>query len=427
MKFDKNMEHFKKTENFIPLCSQTFSKSHTQFSFGYSPIFAERAEGCYLWDVDGNQFIDYVGGLGAISIGYNNPEINKAIIEQLHKGITFTLPHKLETKLAEMLSEIFPCADMTRFGKNGSDATTGAIRVARAYTGRNTIAICGYHGWHDWYICTTSRNEGIPPVIGEMSEVFNYNDITSLEKIFAKHPGDVAAVILEPIGVEFPKDKFLEKVRDLCDKNGALLIFDEIVTGFRLALGGGQEYFKVVPDLATTGKGMANGMPISALMGKRKIMKKLEDVFFSFTFGGEALSIAASIATIHFIKEHRVIREIHENGKELWNGMNHLFDKHDFRKTMELVGYPPRQAFHFFTSSNYTPEELKTLIQELCHERNLIFLGVHNLSYSHTKKVIKDTLEIYDEVFRLLSAIIKKNQVREKIRGRVIQSVFRKL
>ena len=275
-----------KAKRLIPSCTQTFSKGPTQFVQGAAPVFIARGQGSHVWDVDGNEYIDYPMALGPVILGHNYPAVTKAVSKQLQEGTIFSLPHPLEIEVAEILVEIIPSAEMVRFGKNGSDATSGAVRLARAYTGRDLIACCGYHGWHDWYIGATSRNRGVPEAVRRLTIPFEYNNIEDLRRIFEDHPGNVAAVIMEPVGITEPKNEFLPQVRELTQREGALLIFDEVVTGFRIALGGAQEYFGVAPDLTCLGKAMANGYPLSAVVGRREIMELFDEIFFSFTFGG---------------------------------------------------------------------------------------------------------------------------------------------
>ncbi len=294
-------KRYKKSEDFldralqvIPLGSQTFSKSKTALPFGVSPYFVERAKGSRMWDIDGNAYLDFVSALCCVTLGYLDPDVDAAVRAQMDSGVTFSLPHRLETEVAELLVEMIPCAEKVRFAKNGTDATSGAIRVARAYTGRNRVAVCGYHGWQDWYIGTTLRDLGVPQAVKELSHTYTFNDIGSLQRLLDAHPGEFAAVMLEPLNVAYPKDGFLEKVQAAARAHGALLVFDETITGFRYATGGAQQEFGVTPDLATFGKGIANGYPLSALVGKSEYMKVVEDIFFSGTFGGETLSLAAA-------------------------------------------------------------------------------------------------------------------------------------
>ncbi|MBZ0109640.1 MAG: aminotransferase class III-fold pyridoxal phosphate-dependent enzyme [Candidatus Scalindua rubra] len=423
---NKSLQLYNIARNLIPSCTQTFSKGYTQFSFRVSPVFIEMAKGCHVWDVDGNEYIDYSMALGAITLGYAYPEVNEAISEQLNKGIVYSLPHPLEVKLAETLVEIIPCAEMVRFAKNGSDVTTGAVRAARAYTGRDKIISCGYHGWHDWYIGTTTRNKGIPKAVQELTLTFEYNNIESLRKLFDENSGEIAAVVMEPIGIVGPEKRFLEKVKELTHKNGALLIFDEIVTGFRLSEGGAQEYFGVVPDLACYGKGMANGMPVSAVVGKREVMTIFDEIFFSFTFGGETISLAASIATINEMKVKGVIEYLWRMGRKLKDGFNALAVKHGLNTVTECIGFPPRTVITFKDRHGQESLELKTLFQQEAIKRGVLFSGAQNMCYSHTDTDIERTLEVYNESLEILARVIKGGDVESCLDGEIVQPVFRK-
>ena len=221
----------------------------TQLPRGVSPYFADHARGATLTDVDGNEYLDFVNALASVSIGYADDEIDAAVREQMRRGVTFSLSHELEALVAERLVRLIPCAEKVRFGKNGSDATAAAVRLARAYTGRDHVAICGYHGWQDWYIGTTTRDKGVPEAVKRLSHRFAYNDADSLARLIDAHAGELAAVILEPLGQQMPAPGFLEAVAELARGAGALLIFDETVTGFRVHLGGAQALTGVVPDL----------------------------------------------------------------------------------------------------------------------------------------------------------------------------------
>ena len=266
------MYSFKKTEELLnrelkvsPLAAQTYSKSYRYFSRGISPCYMERGEGCYIYDVDGNKFIDFVSALGPITVGYNDASVNEAVIEQVKKFSSGSLQSELEVELAEKLCEIIPCAEMVRFVKNGGDATTASIRLARAYTGRDVVLMSGYHGMHDQSIGASENHKGVPATVRDLTINFTYNDLEDLEEKLKIN--QAAAVILEPIQSDGPKEGYLEKVKEITHKYGAILIFDEVVSGFRYALGGASEFFGVVPDLAAFGKGMANGHAISAVAG----------------------------------------------------------------------------------------------------------------------------------------------------------------
>ena len=348
-------------------------------------------------------------GLGACILGYAFEPVIEEMKNQLQKGSVYTLPHYLEYELAEILTQIIPCAEMVRYGKNGSDVTSAAVRLARAYTGRDIVVSCGYHGWQDWYIATTTRNKGIPEEVKRLTLTFEYNKI--------------ACVIMEPVGVEEPKDDFLQNVRELTHKNGALLIFDEVVTGFRFSLGGAQEYLGFVPDIACFGKAMGNGMPISTIVGRKDVMELFEEVFFSFTFGGETVSIASAIATINYMKENNIIDFLWKQGQKLKEGIINLIEDKEIDEIVYVKGYPVRFVMDFYTADSL---KLKTLFQQECAKRGLLFSGSHNISLAHTNEVIQKTLDVYDEVFDIIKFAVEYNMVDELIEGKILQPVFRK-
>ncbi len=409
----------------IPLGSQTFSKSKTQFPQGVSPFFIERGLGSKVWDVDGNEYIDFISGLAAITLGYNDPDVNAAVKAQLQKGSIFSLAHRLEIEVAEKIVEMVPCAEMVRFGKNGSDATSGSIRLARAYTGRENIAACGYHGWQDWYIGSTTRNKGVPKAVQGLTHTFKYNDLQSLETIFKKKPGQIAAVIMEPVCVEEPQDYFLERVKSLAHKNGALLIFDETITGFRLAKGGAQELYKVIPDIATFGKGLANGFPLSALAGKKEIMEMMEEIFFSFTFGGETLSLAASLATLKKLQTEPVIEHLYSLGQMIVEQVTELIKKYDMNEYLAIRGNPTMPLLIFRDTPKYSQPQLKTLFMQEAFARGILTIGTNTLSYAHSKKDIEKLTLVYDEVFSIISRGINEGKIENLLKCTPLVPLFK--
>jgi glutamate-1-semialdehyde 2,1-aminomutase len=409
----------------IPLGSQTFSKSQTQYPFGVSPYFLKKGAGSRVWDVDDNEYIDFINSLAAVTLGYNDPDITKAVQDQLKEGVIFSLPHPIEVQVSEKIVSMVPCAEMVRFGKNGSDATSGAIRLARAYTGRDRIAVCGYHGWQDWYIGSTSRNRGVPKAVRDLTDSFTYNDLDSLKKIFQVWPDQVAAVILEPMNTTEPKDSFLEELKELTHKHGAVLIFDETVTGFRYANGGAQEYFGVTPDLATFGKGMANGYPLSAIVGRENIMKLMEEIFFSFTFGGEALSLAASLATMTKLQKLPVIETIKTQGKKVIKGIQSLVEKHDISHLLSVAGHPSWSFLLFKDGNRYDQWEIKTLFLQEVFARGILTIGTHNMSYSHSDNDIQRLLTVYDEVFPILKDAVDHEKLEKCLQCTPLKPLFK--
>ena len=415
-----------KAERLIPSCSQTFSKAPSQYVQGVAPAFLARGEGSHVWDVDGNEYIDCPMALGSVILGHNYPAVTVAVKRQIDQGTNFSLPHALEASVAETLVELIPCAEMARFGKNGSDATAGAVRAARAYTRRDVIACCGYHGWQDWYIGTTTRSGGVPDAVKQLTVAFNYNDIASLEKIFAAHPSGVAAVVMEAVGIEEPREGFLQNVRDLARRHGALLIFDEIVTGFRVAVGGAQQYFGVVPDLACFGKAMANGYPISAVVGRREIMEIFDEIFFSFTFGGEAVALAAAEATMKEIVGAGALAHIWEQGRRLKDGYNVLARAFGVERHTECVGLPPRTVCLFKDASGQESLVLKSLFQQESLKRGVLFSGGHNLCFSHTHDDVDRMLRTYRAAMEVLADAIRKGDALARLEGKPVEPVFRK-
>ena len=425
--FSKSEELKKQAKEIIPGLTQTFSKGPSAFMEGASPVYVTKGDGCYLWDVDGNKYLDFTSALGPVILGYNNREVNNAIEAQLESGIVFTIAHTLELELGKELCELIPSAEMVRYGKNGSDATTGAVRLARAYTSRDKIACSGYHGWHDWYIGTTSRNYGIPKAIQDLTLTFSYNDIESLENLFRNNPNEIAAVMVEPAGIEEPKDDFLQKVKDLAHENGAVFIMDEVVTGFRFSLGGAQKYFGVTPDLSCFGKAMGNGMPISALVGKREIMSMLDEVFFSFTSGGELLSIAAALATIRHMKNNDTIKKIWKTGEDLKNGVMKILEEEGFDDHAYIKGYPPRTVLGFKGWGSDDALVMKSFFQQECIKRGLLFTGAHNISEAHSNNDVEKMLKIYTEVIREMFRVKEQGDLRKELKGELLQPVFRKV
>ena len=426
MKFIQSKKLLSEAKKIIPNATQTLSKGYKMFVQGDFPLFVSRAKGCYIWDVDGNKYIDYTCALAPIIIGYNIDEINRSIVKQLNDGITFSLPHEIEIKLAKKLISIIPCAEMVRFAKNGADVTSAAIRIARAYTKRDIILRSGYHGGQDWYLITQPPQDlGVPKAMKKLIDVFKYNDIEDLKNKIKKYKNRVAAVIMEPVPMDTPQKGYLEKVREITKENGIILIFDEIVTGFRMSMGGAQEYYNVTPDLACFGKAMANGMPISILVGRKKIMEATENVFLSTTFGGETLSIAAALATIDYIKQHKVIGHTWKMGRKLYDGLTRLIKKYNINA--HLIG----QKFKFkiiFNNQDGSESNIKKLffLQQAVY-KGVFFGTVINFNYSHKDKEISYTLKVIEKIFKKIRDYNdSEKNIKKLIRGKTsVQNFIR--
>ncbi|MEZ5003495.1 MAG: aminotransferase class III-fold pyridoxal phosphate-dependent enzyme [Chitinophagales bacterium] len=426
LKLDKCMAHLEYALERIPLGSHTLSKSTMQWSVGAVPLYLESGKGCEVTDMDGNRYIDYGMALGPFILGYCDPDINAAIVKQLEKGTMFTLSSPIEAYAAQVIIDAVPCAEMVRFGKNGTDATSTAIKLARGYTGREKIIICGYHGWQDWYVTTTERSAGIPKAYKDLVLSTKYNDIDYLEKLLEKHKGEIAGLIMEPVGAIKPENNFLEKVRELTTKHGVVLIFDELFTGFRWGIGGAQEYFGVTPDLACFGKAIANGMPVSAVCGKREYMDQFDKVFYSGTYLAETLSLAAVIATVNKLKTHNVHAHIEQLGQYMIDKFTKLVLKHQIDDVVSIIGYPYKSVINLADGDTWTSSELKSFWQQECAKRGVLFIGYHLISLSHTKEHVDFTLEVYDEVLAELKSIMDAGKlVKDALIGSVIVPVFK--
>jgi glutamate-1-semialdehyde 2,1-aminomutase len=314
---------------------------------------------------------------------------------------------------------------MVRFGKNGSDATSGAIRLARTHTGRDRVAVCGYHGWQDWFIGSTARNQGVPSAVRNLTHTFNYNDVDSLERLFREHPYEFAAVILEPMNATAPKSGFLEAVKDITHHHGAVLIFDETITGFRFANGGAQEYFGVTPDLATFGKGLANGYPVSAVAGRTDLMRLMEEIFFSFTFGGETLSLAAALATLNKIQREPVIDTLFKAGKNIIDGVQALIETHNLRDSISISGHPSWSFLVMRDTGKFSQWQIKTFFLQEMFARGILTLGTHNMSYAHTDQDIEKLLGAYGEVFDMLRKALDSGDLQTRLRCTPLESLFK--
>ena len=409
----------------IPLGSQTFSKSITQFPQGVSPLFITHGQGCHVWDADGNEYIDFMNALLSVTLGYNNIDVTNAVKRQIDNGVSFSLPHPLEMEVAEMLVEMIPCAEMVRFGKNGTDATSAAIRLARAYTDREHIAVCGYHGWQDWYIGSTSRHLGVPTAVRELTHSFIYNDLASVQKLFNKLPKQIAAVIMEPMNVTWPEKGFLENVKKLCHENDALLIFDETITGCRFAKGGAQELFNVIPDLATFGKGLANGFPLSAVVGRNEILRLMEDIFFSGTFAGETASLAAAKVVLTKVRDSDLVERFYSQGKKVLDGISSSIKHHSVEDMIEIGGHPSWTIVTIKDAGPYKSWEIKTLYLQEMFKRGVITIGSHNISYAHTNKDIMLLLDAYDEVLPILKSTVVERNLDSILDAEPLQPLFK--
>ena len=415
-RYSKSMQHLLRAEKTIPLGSQTFSKSRVQYPVGISPLYAAKAKGAEIWDLDGNRYIDLVSALASVTLGYGDKGIEKAIKKQLKLGVSMSLPSILEAEVAELIVEMVPSAEMVRFGKNGTDATSAAIRLARAYTGRDHIIVCGYHGWQDWYIGSTTRNKGVPNSVSELTHKFEYNNIASLQEVLSEYEGKIAAVIMEPMNIVHPDPGFLELVQIFTQAAGALLIFDETITGFRYSKGGAQELFGITPDLSTFGKGIANGFPLSAVVGRRDVMIEMEEIFFSGTFGGELLSLAAAKNVLQRHLESDITGELDRKGAMINSVINKSITDCGLSQVVELSGHNSWTFVNWRDSEIYSSAQIKTYFMQQMFANGILVLNTHNLTTALTGSHLKTIQNVYRMIFEDLKFHINNGSLIENLK-----------
>jgi glutamate-1-semialdehyde 2,1-aminomutase/spore coat polysaccharide biosynthesis protein SpsF len=423
-RYDNSQRLVERAERIIPTGSQTFSKSRLQFPPGAAPLFLTHGNGGRVHDVDGNEYVDLVSALLPNVLGYRDPDVDLAIRRQLTRGISFSLPTTLEIELAERLVKHIPCAEMVRFGKNGTDATSAAVRLARAATKRDRLMLLGYHGWQDWYIGATSRNLGVPASVSALSHLAAYGDLEPIEGLFKKYPGEFAAIMLEPMNTTEPPSGYLQGLKDLARRHGALLIFDEIITGFRWSIGGAQARYGVTPDLACFGKAMGNGMPISAVVGAADIMRLMEDIFYSGTFGGETLSLAAAIATIDKIEKEKVTDQLWSAGEDLMKPALARIAKAGLSDAIGLVGAAPWAILTFKDHAGASKEAIKTLFLREMIAAGVLINASHNVCYAHSPADVGRVLAAYDHALAALKEALDCGDIDRRLGNQVIQPVF---
>ena len=422
--YNGSAKMLERAERTIPLGTQTFSKSKLIFPSGKAPLFLTHGKGAQVWDIDGNAYVDYISALLPTILGNCDPDVDAAIVDQLSRGISFSLATELEAELAERLVRIIPCAEKVRFGKNGTDATSAAIRLSRAYTGRDRVAVAGYHGWQDWYIGSTTRHKGVPDAVRSLTSKFTYGDLGELEALLSSQPGEFAAIILEPVTFTPPPGGYLEGVVSLGHDHGAVVIFDEIITGFRLAMGGAQEYFSVTPDLATVGKSMANGMPISAVVGRADIMDQMEEVFYSGTFGGEALSLAAAIATIDKIERENVLPHLWSYGDRLADEVTGLIGDNGLGEILKLAGYGPWKQLAITPAPSADIFTIRTFLMRQLLDHGILMGATHNICFAHDAMTMALTLAAYDHALQGLAQALETGDLEAQLDCKKVQPVF---
>lgn len=432
LELNKNL--MDKAKYYIPGGAHTYSKGSDQFPSN-APQIIDRAKGVNLWDVDGNEYTDFAMSLGTVLLGHAYEPVLNVVRAEIEKGVNFVRPSRIEGEVAELVSTLIPCAEMVKFAKNGSDATTAAIRLARAYTGRDFVVRCQndpFNSIDDWFIGSTVINRGIPKAYRDLTLQFPYNDLAALEKIFDQYEGQVACVMLEPVSMIPPKSNFLEDLKKLCEKKGALLIFDEVVSGFRFSLGGAQEMVGVTPHLAAYGKGMANGFSVSALVGQREFMRiggidhDQERVFLmSTTHGGETHSLAAAKKTMEIIRDQNAIKHFWDIGAMIQSGVQKAIDELKADKYLEVTGYACKPGLVIKDENGQISNVARTLFLQETIERGCLAPYIVP-SLSHQKEHVDKLVNAIYEALVVMKKAAETTGMKSFVSGEIVKPVFRK-
>jgi len=433
-KFDKSDKMIKHAQDIIPGGCHTYSKGPDQSPL-LGPKVMSHGKGSHVWDVDGNEYIDWTMGLTSVSLGHAFEPVLQAVRNEMEKGVNFQCPTPIETELAELFLEVVPSADMVKFAKNGSTVTTAAVKLARAYTNKKYVAFCADHGffsYDDWYIGAKPCNSGVPEEFAALTLSFKYNDIKSVEILFEKYPNQIACVILEPMEFDFPIDNFLHKVKDLCHKNGAVFILDEMITGFKLGFPGAHKILDIEPDLSTWGKGVANGFSTCMIAGKKEIMNlgginhDKERVFLiSSTHGAETHALAAAIASIKYARDNNTIDSDYKKGIVIQDKVRQLIQKHQLEKHIEIKGHPCWLVMFFKDKNGQASDGLKTLFFQEVIKHGVFFRAVFNITVSHSEEDLQRTFEALDKAMTVYAKAVDAGYEKYLI-GEPVKPVFRK-
>ena len=428
---------YKKAKKIIPGGTQLLSKRPEMFLPDLWPAYYDKVKGCKVWDLDGNEYIDmsYMG-IGACILGYADEDVNTAVKKAIDKGNMSTLNCPEEVELAQILCEIHPWAGMVRYARTGGEAMAIAVRIARAKTGKDLVLFCGYHGWQDWYLSANLADDealdghllpglapkGVPRGLKGTVFPFNYNDRDAFLELINKYKDNLGVVVMEPIRNYYPKEGFLETIREITKKLRIVLIFDEVTSGWRLNIGGAHLSFKVEPDIAVFAKAISNGYPMAAIIGKPEIMETAQDSFISSTYWTERIGPVAALTTIKKLKRDNIPEHLINIGKDVQEGWKKLLEKHGLNITVS--GINPLGHFSF----NYdNPLVLKTLFTQLMLEKGFLATNTFYASYAHKREHVKKYLEKVDETFDFISKAIKEGNPKKYLKGPICHAGFRRL
>ncbi|MCX5815837.1 MAG: aminotransferase class III-fold pyridoxal phosphate-dependent enzyme [Proteobacteria bacterium] len=437
MEIKKCLEMQERARQRIPGMTQLLSKRPDMFALGVWPGYFSKAKGVEVWDLDGNNYIDMsISGIGANVLGYADPDVDAAVLDAIKNGNSCSLNCPEEVELADLLCELHPWAEKVRLARTGGESMAIAVRIARAYTGRDKIAFCGYHGWHDWYLAANLGTEnalgehllpglnplGVPKGLQGTALPFRYNHIEELEEIVKKNKNEIAAIIMEPIRSEQPIPGFFEKIRSIADDIRAVFIVDEISAGFRMNSGGAHLMLGISPDIAVFSKALGNGYPIAAIIGKGEIMDAAQSTFISSTYWTERIGPTAAIATIKKHKKFDVGKHLVDVGKRIQNGWQTFAEKHHLE--IEIGGIPP---LGHFTFKGHKTLSMKALFVQLMLDRSFLASNLFYAMYAHKTEHIEKYLLALDAVFSEIAEAQQSNNIETKMRGNPAISGFKRI
>ena len=432
-----SQELYRRAKKLIPGGAQLFSKRPELHLPEYWPTYYSKARGVEIWDLEGRKYIDMsYCGIGACILGYADPDVNNAVHAAIESGSMTTLNCPEEVELAELLCELHPWADMVRYARTGGEAMAIAVRIARAKTGRDKIAFCGYHGWHDWYLSANLTQKGaldehllaglspagVPRCLAGTALPFHYNKIEELEAIVSTHKEELAAIVMEPVRNYEPEHDFLEGVREIATEIGAVLIFDEVTSAWRLNTGGAHLVYGVTPDIAVFAKAISNGYPMAAVIGVGDVMQAAQDTFISSTYWTERIGPVAALATIRKHQRYNVPEHLITIGKRIQSGWRSAADRHGLK--INIIGIPPLGHFSFDYENS---QAIRTLFTQMMLQKGFLATNAFYASYAHQDHHVESYLSAVDETFAFIAKAIERGEVEKSLNGPVAHSGFYRL
>ena len=434
----RSMAVFERAQQVIPGATQLISRRPTRAALGISPIYAERAKGCRIWDIDGNEYVDWMSAVGPIILGYADDVVDSAVKEQIAKGSIYSIVHETAVELAEELVRLIPSAEMVRYAKGGGEACTIAVRIARGVTNRDKVLFSGYHGWHDWYLAANLGGErldthllpgiepiGVPSVLEGTIIPFRYGDLDMLEDLLKRHDGDVACIIMEPMRTELPPEGYLEGVRELATRYGVVLIFDEVSSGFRIALGGVQEYTGITPDLSVFAKAISNGYPMAAVVGKREVMERVSRMFISSAYWDDNIGVVAALTTLKELQRRNAVAHFEKVGSSFSERINRV--AREVGLDAKCVGVAAHPGIRFNVEGAETAKKVSTLFIQENARRGLILSTGFFFNCAHDDAALDRTEAVVRESFAVVKDGLENDRLDELLECEMQENSFRRM